>query len=143
VTKGAINPDGPRTAELHSAGGEVSVQLTLFWDGFGPKQLKPDEEKLAEILRTAVEAQYVPASVEKKMVLEKLKGADASGIFARFTDAEWVGKKPPPGQFANVATGMVRCGDLWGNFTILTQGRDGPSFKQGLTVIESLRKAGP
>ena len=141
VRKGAINPTGPRTAELTSASGDISVQLTMFWDGFNPSKPRLTDEELTDIVKIAAEKQYVPSSVEKKTTIEKLSGGKVSGSFARFTDAEWVGKKIPPGEFSNVASGAVRCGDLWGVFTILTNEKDGPKFKQGLAVIESLEKA--
>ncbi|PYJ60817.1 MAG: hypothetical protein DME24_08225 [Verrucomicrobia bacterium] len=141
--KGAINPNGPRTAALSSTNGEISVQITVFRDGLGTKEPKPSEEKLMEIVRTAAESRFLAGSVEKKVVIEKLKGAEVSGCFARFTDADWVGKKVPPGEFSHVATGAVRCGDLWGAFTLLTNDKDGPQFKQAMAVIESLRKATP
>jgi hypothetical protein len=141
VRKGAINPTGPRTAELKSASGDISVQLTMFWDGINPSKPRLTDEDLTDIVKMAAERQYAPASVEKKTTIEKLSGGKVSGSFARFTDAEWVGKKVPPGEFSNVASGAVRCDDLWGVFTILTNEKDGPKFKQGLAVIESLEKA--
>ena len=143
LKKGAVNPFGPRSAEFRSEDGLISAQATFFWDGFGPKQMKPSEKDLADLTEKSGKAQFLSGSVEKKVVLENFKGAEASGCFARFTDADWVGKKPPAGEFANVTTGMVRCGDLWGNFTILTNEKDGPSFKQALVVIETLQKAKP
>ena len=143
VRKGVANSAGPRTAALHSADGKTSVQVTLFWDGFGPNQLKPNAAKMAEMVKAAAQAQYAPGSVEKKVELEKLKGTEVSGSFARFTDAQWVGKELPPNEFSHVASGMVRIEDLWGNFTILTDDKDGPHFKEGLAVIESLRKEKP
>jgi hypothetical protein len=35
---------------------------------------------------------------------------------------------------------MFRCGNLWGNFDLLTNDKDGPTFKQGLTVLQSLHR---
>jgi len=143
VPKGAANPSGPRTASLRSEDGGVSVQIRMFRNGFSPNQFKPNEEKMAEMVRKAGEAQFVSTSVEKKVDVEKLKGADVSGSFARFTDIKWADKKLPPGELSNVAIGVLRCGDLWGDFTLLTNDKDGPHFKEGLAVIESLRKEKP
>ena len=143
ATTNAFGAAGPRTVVVQSAAGDIAVQITIYPEGLGTNQLRPDDEKMAEMLKTMAEAQYAPAAVEKQVTVEKLKGADVSGSFARFTDAKWVGKKPPPAEFSNVANGLMRCGDVWGNFTVLTNDKDGPLFKQGLAVVESLRKAKP
>jgi hypothetical protein len=143
ATTNAFGPAGPHTVVVQSAAGDIAVQITIYPEGLGTNQLKPDDEKMAELLKTFAEAQYAPAAVEKQVTMEKLKGADVSGSFARFSDAKWVGKKPPPAEFSNVATGLMRCGDLWGNFTVLTNDKDGPLFKEGLAVVESLRKTKP
>jgi hypothetical protein len=141
--KGAVNLKGPRAAEMHSEDGAIAVLITAFWDGFGPNNFKPTQKDFETMIEKVGTEQYLPGSVEKKVELEVLKGAAVSGAFARFTDKDWVGKKPRTGQFANVATGGVRCGDLWGNFTVLTNEKDGATFKKALAVVETLEKAKP
>jgi len=142
-TKGAGNPTGPRTAALRSEDGGVSVQITMFRNGFSPNQFKPTDDKMAQMVKSAAESQFLASSMEKKVEVEKLKGAQVSGSFARFTDAKWAEKKLPPGEFSNVAIGVLRCGDLWGNFTLLSSDKDGPHFKQGLAVLEAMRQEKP
>jgi hypothetical protein len=130
----------PLTFEVRSEDGQALLLMNVFWDGFGPKQFKPTDADLLKILTLTSETQYVPTSVEKKLTTERISGGSAQGTMARFTDAKWAGKTPPPGEFGNVAAGVIRCGNLWGNFTLLSNDRDGAKVREGLAVLESLRK---
>jgi hypothetical protein len=129
-----------RTAELVSGNGNIGIQITVYRDEISSNAPGTTEDKLAQIVKTIGENQFVGQSVEKKVVVEKFSGPHASGRFARFTDIRWVNKTPPAGEFNNVATGVFQCGDLWGAFTLLTHDRDGPEFKQAMGIIESLEQ---
>lgn len=131
-------PGAPAYAALHSPGNSIAIEMTIYWDGVGKKISKPTEAEFEEIVSNVCVRGYERISVEKKFTLEKLKGPTVSGTFARFTDSRWVPMLK--GDFPNVATGMFRCGNLWGNFNLLTYDKDGPTFKQGLQLLQSTRR---
>lgn len=131
-------PGKPVSVELHSASNTAVIRLTIFWDGFGSKNVKPTEADMEKSVSTLAARQYLPISVEKAVTLEKLRGPAVTGSFARFTDADWPSMLTD--EYRNMTTGMFRCDNLWGNFDILTNDKDGPNFKQGLKVLESLRR---
>ena len=131
-------PRKPESFELHSARNEIVVRITSFWDGFGGSNAKPTEEDMANSVRTNAERVWLPISVEKSLTVEKLRGPAVTGSFVRITDAKWV--PVVKGTYRNQATGMFRSGNLWGSFDLLTNDKDGPEFKQGLNVMESLRR---
>lgn len=128
----------PLSIELHSASNTIAMQMTIYWDGMNEKMRKLTDADMELIVSNVATRQYLPISVEKKFVLEQLKGPEMTGTFARFTDAGWVPVKK--NEFRNLATGMFRCGNLWGNFDLLTNDKDGPLFKQGVKVLESLHR---
>ena len=131
-------PGTPPSVELHSPADATEIRITIYWDGFPGKASNPTAADFENIVSNVCVLQYVPVSVEKNIVLEKLQGPAVSGTFARFTDARWV---PMLNQDHRVAaTGMFRSGNLWGNFDMVTGDKDGPLFKQGLRVLESIRR---
>jgi hypothetical protein len=131
-------PGKPISVELHSASKTAVIRLTIFWDGFGGSKVKPTEADMEKSVSTLAARQYLPISVEKTVTLEKLHGPAVTGSFARFTDADWTIVMTD--EYRNVAPGMFRSDNLWGNFDLLTNDKDGPSFKEGLEVLESLRR---
>ena len=128
----------PESVELHSAGNTVTIRMTIYWDGFSGQIAKPTEADFDKIVSNVAVRQYMPISVEGKFTLEKLHGEAVTGSFARFTDAGWVPMLKD--EYHNLTTGMFRCGNLWGNFDLLANDKDGPEFQQGLKVMESLRR---
>jgi hypothetical protein len=128
----------PISVELHSPGNTAVIRLTIFWDGFRGPNVKPTEADMEKTVSTVAPRRYLPISVEKTFTLEKLQGPAVTGPFVRFTDAGWT--PPLTDEFQNVATGMFRSGNLWGNFDLYTNEKDGPNFKQGLQVLKSLRR---
>jgi hypothetical protein len=132
-------PGGPPSLELHSLSNTIVVRLTIYWDGFKGNNLQPTEANMDTIVSNNAVLLYMPASVEQKFVLEKLHGPAVTGAFGRFTDARWT--PVLKNEYRNLATGMFRCKNLWGTFDLLTNDKDGPQFEQGLSVIESLRRA--
>jgi hypothetical protein len=85
-----------------------------------------------------VKVQYLPIAVEKTFSVEKLKGPGVTGSFVRLTDAGWA--PVVKDEYHNLVTGMFRCENLWGTFDLVTNDKDGPLFKQGLKVMESLHR---
>ncbi|HWD92983.1 MAG TPA: hypothetical protein VG938_11625 [Verrucomicrobiae bacterium] len=130
-------PGKPVSVELHSLSNTVIVRLTIFWNGFGNEKVKPTEDDMEQSVSNLASRRYLPLSVEKTFTLEKLQGPAVTGPFIRFTDAGWTPVMTD--EYQNVATGMFRSGNLWGNFDVLTNDKDGPNFKQGLKVVESIR----
>jgi len=77
-------------------------------------------------------------AIEKTFNLEKLHGPAVTGIYARVTDSKWIPIEEDT--YRNICEGMFRCGNIWGNFNLLTNDKDGPGFKAGLKVLESLHR---
>jgi hypothetical protein len=123
------------SAELHSVSNTTVIRLTVFWDS---GNIKPTEAEMEKSITNGAALQYLPISVEKTITLEKLRGPAVTGAFARFTDTRWT--PVLSGSYRNIATGMFRSGNLWGDFDILTNDKDGSDFKHGLEVMESLRR---
>lgn len=128
----------PPSVEMHSPANATEIRITAYWDGFSGKISKPTIADFETIVSNVCELKYMPASVEKKIVLEKLQGPAVNGTFARFTDATWVPMLNNDHRV--VATGMLRSGNIWGNFDMVTGDKNGPMFKQGLQVLESIRR---
>jgi hypothetical protein len=131
-------PDNPVTFELHAPSNSLVIRLFVRWDGFGGKNIKPTVADMGQIVSNNIVDQYLPVAVEKKFDLEKLHGPAVNGIFARITDRKW--SPVVRNTYPNLTEGMFRCGSIWGNFNLLTSGKDGPQFKAGLKVLESLRR---
>jgi len=130
-------PDNPMTMELHSPGNTTVIRFTIYWDGFKGNLLQPSDTKMDSIVSNNA-IQYVDSSIEKKIAVEPLKGPAMTGSFVRFTDAEWT--PVVKNQYRALATGMFRCGNIWGTFDLLTGDKDGPLFKQALDVVKSFRR---
>ena len=131
-------PDKPVTFELHAPDNTMVIRLFVRWDGFGGKSIKPTQAEMGQIVSNNIVALYMSAAVEKKFDLEKFQGPEVSGIFGRITDRTW--RPVLKDSYPNLAEGMFRCGRIWGNFNLLTFGKDGPQFKAGLKALESLRR---
>lgn len=131
-------PDNPPTVELHAPGNTTIIRLSIFWDGFPGKPFKPTDAAMGQIVSNVVTRQYLPISVEKTFELEKFHGPGVTGVFARITDAGWT--PVVKDEYPNLATGMFRADNIWGNFDLLCFDKDGPQFKAGLAVLQSLRR---
>jgi hypothetical protein len=131
-------PDSQPYAALQSSNNLIAIEIWILWDGFGKTNSRPTPADLAQIVSNSCVRGYAKVSIEKKVVLEKLQGPAVSGTFARFSEAQWVPMLK--GDYPNVASGMFRCGNLWGRFELLSYDKDGPLFKQGLQVLESMRR---
>jgi hypothetical protein len=130
--------DNPLTFELHAPSNALVIRFFIRWDGFGGKNVKPTEADMGTVVSNNIVAQYMPVAVEKRFDLEKFHGPAVNGIFGRVTDRKWTPVLKDT--YPNLAEGMFRCGSIWGNFSLLTSGKDGPQFKAGLKVLESLRR---
>jgi hypothetical protein len=133
-----LMPGNPPTLEFHPPNNSLALRITLYWDGFGANKTKLTDADFDRIVSNVAKMKYVPVSVEGTFTLEKLKGDGVSGTFARFTDRDWT--PVLKNEFPNLTTGMFRCGNLWGNFDLLTSDKDGPSFKAGLKVLQAMRR---
>ena len=92
---------------------------------------------MSKIVSNNIVVQYLPGAVEKTFDLEKFHGPAANGIFARITDAHWT--LLIKDTYPNITEGMFRSGNIWANFSMLTHDKNGPEFKAGLKVLESIR----
>jgi hypothetical protein len=130
-------PNSPVTMELHSLSNTTVIRLTIYWDGFKGNLIHPSDAKMDSIVSNNA-IQYVDGTVEKKIVVEKLKGPAVTGSFVRFTDATWT--PVVKNEYRAIATGMFRCENIWGSFDLLTGDKDGPLFKQAADVMKSFRR---
>jgi len=130
-------PGNPPSVEFHAPSNIIALRLTIYWDGFYGTN-NPTETGLSEIVSNTVIRTYQNIATEKTLTLEKLKGPDVIGSFARVTDSGWTPMVKD--EYPNLATGMFRSGNLWGTFDLLCFDKDGPQFHQGLKIIESLHR---
>lgn len=135
---GLNQPDQEPMFDLRAPSNSLVIRLYVRWDGFGGKSIRPDEAQMSTIVSNTVATRYTSTAVEKTFTLEKLRGPAVTGIYARVTDSKW--EPMLKDSFPNTCEGMFRCGNIWGNFNLMTFDKDGPGFKAGLQVLESLRK---
>jgi hypothetical protein len=128
----------PPTVDLYSANRSVGVRLTIYWDGFNGSISKLADPQMDTIVSNVAVREYVAISVEKSFVVEKFQGPKVTGAFARFTDAHWTPMMKD--DYKNVATGMFHCGNIWGNFNLVSNDKNGPAFDRGLEVLKSFRR---
>jgi hypothetical protein len=130
-------PGAPAYAVMYSPSNSIGINMWVYWDGFGKTNTLLTQADFEQIVSNACARSYEPVSVERKTVLEKLQGPAVTGTFARFTEAKWVPMLKD--DYPNIASGMFRSGNLWGRFNLVTYDKDGPLFKEGLKVLESIR----
>jgi hypothetical protein len=83
--------------------------------------------------------QFVPASVEKKKVLQDFAVPGAYGVYCVFTDASMVGKPVTKNLFKMVALGEVHLADdLSMSVSMLFDDAKGPEFQAMLDTISSV-----
>lgn len=135
---GVNQPDQEPVFDLRAPSNSLVIRLYVRWDGFAGKSARPDEAAMGNIVSNSVVAQYLPIAVEKKFDLEKFHGPAVTGIYARVTDSRWTAVMQDV--YRNVCEGMFRCGNIWGNFNLLTNDKNGPGFRAGMKVLESLSR---
>jgi len=131
-------PDHPIQVEVHAPSNSVVIRFDLRWDGFGGHPVRINPPDMNRMVSNNIVAQFMPLAVEKIVTLEKLSGPNVTGVFGRITDANWT--PVLKNNYPNITDGMFRCGNIVGNFDMLTYGKDGPGFKAGLKVLEALRR---
>jgi hypothetical protein len=131
-------PDNPTTIEFQAPGKSILLRFYIRWDGFGGKSIKPTEAEMGKIITGNVTVQYLRTSAEKRVILENSKGSAVSLVYARITDADW--SPIMKNEYPNITEGMFRCGNIWGNFNLFTFDKDGPHFKTGLKILQSMRR---
>jgi hypothetical protein len=125
--------------DLHAPSNSLVIRLYVRWDGFAGNTRRPGESEMGIGVSNSVVQQYLPVAVEKTFDLEKLHGPAVMGIYARVTDSKW--SPVLKDNYPNICEGMFRCANIWGNFNLLTYDKDGPGFKTGMRILESMRRA--
>lgn len=131
-------PDNPVQVEFHAPSNSVVLRIDLRWDGFNGRPGRVAPADMERMVSNNIVVQYLPSLVETNITLEKLTGPDVSGVYARITDAKWSPIRV--NDYPNIAEGMFRSRNIVGNFDMLTFGKDGPGFKAGLKVLQSVRR---
>jgi hypothetical protein len=79
------------------------------------------------------------ASVEKICSPKELDDSAHDAAYCEFTDQNLVGAATlAPGQYRYVASGMVETGEVWVNFTVLTNDRDSADYRAALAAVGSI-----
>ena len=139
----AAPPDAPMAFRWRAPGNHPTVLVSVAWDGIAGNKGKPDGAMLAVLVKTFAEKQYAAQSVEKAAKVETVKSDAVTVSYASFTDPKFIAKEPPPDETRNMTVGMFRSGPLWGNFTLMTNDKDGDEFREGMALVRSLRGMAP
>lgn len=131
----------PMNFRLQGPKGRPTVLVTVFWDGFGTNNSKPNLEALEARMTDAASNQFLPGSIEKKVTVCKFDSTTIQFRYSTFTDSEWVGKPVPELESRHATLGTFRTGTLWGNFMLMSNDTDGPEFRSGLEVLQSFHMA--
>ncbi len=133
VVKIQPNPTMPPTLRISCVDDhEVSLQITFIPDKDGRFD---SQEKIDKVVAN-MGRQYADGSEEKEIRLNKLATAHGLGSYARFTDADLVGKPNAPGHYKVVASGMLVIGKSAGAFTLLANSFDQPGYRQALAILQ-------
>ena len=111
--------------------GDADLKITFI-----PMKEDLDKEKMEALVKIGSQ-QYIGGSVEKDVKLQNLDSKAATGVFAEFTDASIAGKPVKPGQFAAVATGLIKIGKATGTFTLLGKAFDDKNYVAGKEILKS------
>lgn len=118
----------------------TAVQVTVSWDGLGPKPSSPTLAELELKLRVQAGYQHIRTSVEKKVITKPVQGTRMTGFYAQFTEEQWTNAEVPLGVYPVVTEGVFRCENLWGTFTIYSQDKTGTAFNHAFAMVRSFRK---
>lgn len=117
-------------------GDDFQVLVTALWHPQGD----PGFNSLQNI-RALLERQgqkLLAQAVEKTLVLEELKGKEASGLHYSLTD-----RAPKPGEYEYMTQGAVGVDELMLMFTILFRRKDAPERQAALEVLETASRKLP
>lgn len=99
----------------------------------------PDKQTIQKDVLRACEP-FVEQSVEKKKNLREFALAKGYGAYCIFTDASLVGKKPEPGDYKVMGSGIVQPGnEVLGVVSLFAENAESEEFKTMIKIIDSLR----
>ncbi len=128
------NPNLPALPAATSLTTLNKDMILLIWF-FAIKKGADDSKAKLEAAFKIAAGQYAEGSVEKKTTIKSLDTKSGTCLFAEFTDASLVGKKPQPRQFAVVGTGMMRSGQTLIVVTLLGDSFTAKSYLAGKDVV--------
>ncbi len=139
----AASSDAPVASRWRAPGNHPTVLVSIAWDGIAGNPGKPDGPILAVLVKAFAEKRYAAGSVEKTAKVETVTNGTTIISYASFTDPQFVAKDPPPEETRHMTVGMFRSGPLWGNFTLMTNDKDGDEFREAMALVKSFRGAAP
>jgi hypothetical protein len=130
------NPRGlpARTIHIATSGSKISLTMVASSDGM---PIKKTAQQLSAMEKDT-SMQYVPNSVEGEIVLKHFSNENMFGSYASFTDKKWQGKKPTAGEYSCITSGAFLVDGILVAVTFLSSDLDGQTYKDGLSIIESL-----
>jgi hypothetical protein len=127
-----VAPGTPPTVRMAPADQTVILLTTYL-------VLPKDGVPALEPMVIEMNARSAAASVEKVCRPKELEHSEHDAAYCEFTDQNLVAAATlAPGQFRYVASGMVETGEVWVNFTVLTNDRDSPDYRAALAAVGSI-----
>ena len=129
--------DLPPTIKLRpSQGGAFLILITPLWSvtnepGFNAV------EKLRALMERQRDA-VAPETVEQRLVIRELQGAEAVGYYFAGTD-----KNPKPGEYQRMLQASVGVGDLLLSVTVLSQPEASQAVQGALSMLKQARHRRP
>jgi hypothetical protein len=124
---------GVQTLEWYDPGGEIQLDVSFLPDSKGRLATR---EGLEGEMRRAMTF-YLEGSVEREMKFTVLQTQDGICEYTSFTDRKLVGKKIPEGEKLVSTTGIRAWKGVALYFTLLSNSRDTPAFRQALELVRS------
>jgi hypothetical protein len=95
------------------SGAKFVITLTAAWPMASAHKLLDENTIRSEVAAAAKSAE--PQSVEGVIPLQEIKGVDGRGFYFTATD-----RAPKPNEAKHLTQGIIRVGDIWLAFTVLT-----------------------
>ena len=111
---------------------EINIRITFL----GDKEGRLDAQDKVDQLVKAISAKFAKQSVEKEVKITKLESTNGTGSYARFTDADLVGKPATPGQFKVFAAGFMVIGKSAASFSIVANSFEQASYKEAIKFVQ-------
>jgi hypothetical protein len=125
------DPARPLSIRIHPVDRSASLQITFFPDKFGNLSAQNAVEDAVH----KSSQRYVAGSVEKRSVVHNMWSKAGPSAIAEFTDARYLAKNPPVGEFKLVGTGIVHLGNSMAAFTLMGHGAEDPSYVTAKQVL--------
>jgi len=114
-------------------GNDFQVLITVLWDTAGEQDFNSPDKVRALVEKDG--QNILPKAVEKKLVVQQMRGINNIGYLFSLTD-----KTPNPGEFRYMTRGGMAIGNLLLNVTILYRVEGSQSLKDALSMLRKARQ---